>query len=76
MSEPFGGDDVHRHASQQKVRGVNVPQIVESCHGKRAHALREVGIVRPVDLASATGQGWLCATPKCPLGVHQPRRSE
>lgn len=43
LSETFGGH-MHRHAGQPEVRGVNVPQIVESRHGKRAHAWREVGI--------------------------------
>jgi hypothetical protein len=31
MPETFG-DHMDRHASQQKVRGMDVPQIMESCH--------------------------------------------
>lgn len=49
MSETVG-DHMDGHAGQQEVRGMKVPQIVESCHRKSWHIRREIGVVRPDDL--------------------------
>ena len=38
------GDHMHRHAGQQEVRGMNVPQIMESCHRESRRIGPEGGI--------------------------------
>ena|GEM_PF-5732877 len=43
MPETFGYH-MDRHASQQKVRGMNVPQIMESCHRESRRIGPEGGI--------------------------------
>jgi hypothetical protein len=56
MPETFG-DHMDRHTSQQKVRGMNVPKIMESRHRESRRIGPEGGIVCPDDLGHKRSHG-------------------